>query len=175
MVANVRNFGCFPLCLLVFLPPTPSFLFFCIGSVLVSFFVLLETFFFASRRFKKWMALHLEGYKTYSEVERAVMSRYFFFHLANVFVTIGAGSIKDVSAVLPYCNVTSHHIAILLHAFGLPGLLSFFGPPCGAPKFDVHVCMQAPSSGPKCAIHACKHRRLDQNLTYTRVHASTVV
>lgn len=42
------------------------------------------------------MALHLEGYKTYSEVERAVMSRYFFFHLANVFVTIGAGSIKDV-------------------------------------------------------------------------------
>ncbi|CAM9820296.1 unnamed protein product [Pylaiella littoralis] len=43
----------------------------------------------------KWMALHLEGYKTYSEVERAVMSRYFFFHLANVFVTIGAGSIKD--------------------------------------------------------------------------------
>lgn len=46
---------------------------------------------------KQWMALHIEGYKTYSEVERAVMSRYFFFHLANVFVTIGAGSIKDVS------------------------------------------------------------------------------
>lgn len=45
----------------------------------------------------QWMALHIEGYKTYSEVERAVMSRYFFFHLANVFVTIGAGSIKDVS------------------------------------------------------------------------------
>ncbi|CAN0019014.1 unnamed protein product [Ectocarpus sp. 12 AP-2014] len=43
----------------------------------------------------KWMALHLEGYKTYSEVERAVMSRYFFYQLANVFVTIGAGSIKD--------------------------------------------------------------------------------
>lgn len=43
----------------------------------------------------KFVALHLEGYKTYSEVERAVMSRYFFFHLANVYVTIGAGSIKE--------------------------------------------------------------------------------
>lgn len=46
------------------------------------------------------VALHLEGYKTYSEVERAVMGRYFFFQLANVFVTIGAGSIKDVSQVV---------------------------------------------------------------------------
>lgn len=50
------------------------------------------------------MALHVEGYKTYSEVERAVMSRYFFFHLANVFVTIGAGSIKDVSDVWLTCT-----------------------------------------------------------------------
>ncbi|CAN0489561.1 unnamed protein product, partial [Laminaria digitata] len=44
----------------------------------------------------QFVALHIEGYKTYSEVERAVMSRYFFFHLANVYVTIGAGSIKEV-------------------------------------------------------------------------------
>ena len=51
----------------------------------------------------QWMALHIEGYKTYSEGERAVMSRYFFFHLANVFVTIGAGSIKDVRACCCCC------------------------------------------------------------------------
>ena len=43
------------------------------------------------------VALHLEGYKTHSEVERAVMPRYFLFNLANVFVTIGAGSIAEVS------------------------------------------------------------------------------
>lgn len=57
------------------------------------------------------MALHLEGYKTYSEVERAVMSRYFFYQLANVFVTIGAGSIKDVR---DYCvrTVLGRHVVL---------------------------------------------------------------
>lgn len=47
------------------------------------------------------VALHLEGYKTYSEVERAVMTRYFFFHLANVYVTLGAPSLDNVSTRSP--------------------------------------------------------------------------
>lgn len=51
------------------------------------------------------VALHVEGYKTYSEVERAVMTRYFLFNLANVFVTIGAGSIKDVSVADRALNI----------------------------------------------------------------------
>lgn len=49
--------------------------------------------------------MHVEGYKTFSEVERAVMTRYFFFHLANVFVTIGAGSIKDVRSLFFFRSV----------------------------------------------------------------------
>ncbi|CAM9490245.1 unnamed protein product [Chrysoparadoxa australica] len=41
----------------------------------------------------KGMAKHFEGYKSASEVERAVVSRYFYFQLANIYVTVTAGSI----------------------------------------------------------------------------------
>lgn len=47
--------------------------------------------------FEQHVALHLEGYKTHSEVERAVITRYFLFNLANVFVTIGVGPFAEVS------------------------------------------------------------------------------
>lgn len=73
--------------------------------VLRAFVFISFSFLFSRVGPLQWMALHIEGYKTYSEVERAVMSRYFFFHLANVFVTIGAGSIKDVRDAFLRCGV----------------------------------------------------------------------
>lgn len=54
--------------------------------------------------FEQHVALHLEGYKTHSEVERAVITRYFLFNLANVFVTIGVGSFAEVSWFYFICS-----------------------------------------------------------------------
>ncbi|CAM9494427.1 unnamed protein product, partial [Phaeothamnion confervicola] len=37
-----------------------------------------------------------EGYKAHSEVEMVVMSRYFYYQLANIFVTVMGGSVEKL-------------------------------------------------------------------------------
>jgi hypothetical protein len=43
----------------------------------------------------KWIAIDLERRKSMSDVERSVMNRFFWYQLANVYVTVTAGSVWD--------------------------------------------------------------------------------
>eukprot|EP00592_Proboscia_alata_P024003 CAMPEP_0194448308 /NCGR_PEP_ID=MMETSP0176-20130528/129494_1 /TAXON_ID=216777 /ORGANISM="Proboscia alata, Strain PI-D3" /LENGTH=971 /DNA_ID=CAMNT_0039275269 /DNA_START=42 /DNA_END=2958 /DNA_ORIENTATION=+ len=43
----------------------------------------------------EWVATNYEERKTHSDVQKSVMTRYFYFQLANIYVTVTAGSILD--------------------------------------------------------------------------------
>lgn len=43
----------------------------------------------------EWVALHYENRKTSSDIQRSVLTRYFLFQLANIYVTVTAASIWD--------------------------------------------------------------------------------
>ena len=47
-------------------------------------------------------AIHVEGYQSMTEVQEVVTSRYFYFQIANIFVSIGAGSFSTYFTQIIY-------------------------------------------------------------------------
>ncbi len=55
---------------------------------LLTIILLLPVFF-------EWIAVRYERRKTFSEIQRSMVSRYFFYQLANIYITVTAGSIWE--------------------------------------------------------------------------------
>eukprot|EP00612_Vaucheria_litorea_P001677 CAMPEP_0171454584 /NCGR_PEP_ID=MMETSP0945-20130129/1804_1 /TAXON_ID=109269 /ORGANISM="Vaucheria litorea, Strain CCMP2940" /LENGTH=758 /DNA_ID=CAMNT_0011979621 /DNA_START=823 /DNA_END=3099 /DNA_ORIENTATION=- len=70
----------------------------------------------------KMLAKRVEGYKSESEVERAVMDRYLYFQLANVYVSVTAGSILKATEAI----IKEPSAALTLLGGALPNVAVYF-------------------------------------------------
>jgi len=90
----------------------------------------------------QWVAVHYEGRKTLSDVQASIMGRYFYYQLANIYITVTAGSIynslADIldrpSAILEILGtklptVVGYFISLLITKIlaGLPVIILRFG------------------------------------------------
>ncbi len=89
------------------------------------------------------VALHYEDRKTESDVQKSIIGRYFYYQLANIFITVTAGSILDslgeivehpgnILAILGKSlpNVVGYFATFIMTKIlaGLPMILLRFGP-----------------------------------------------
>jgi len=90
----------------------------------------------------EWIAVHYENRKTYSDVEKSILTRYFYYQLANIYITVTAGSIwTSLSDILDHPGnvfailgkslptVVGYFVALLLTKIlaGLPLVMLRFG------------------------------------------------
>ncbi len=70
----------------------------------------------------KFIASRVERVKSYSEVERSVMSRYFYYQLANIYVTVTLGSIfADLNII-----ISSPDDILTIFGEALPKVAAYF-------------------------------------------------
>lgn len=89
------------------------------------------------------VALHYEDRKTESDVQKSIIGRYFYYQLANIFITVTAGSILDslgeivehpsnILAILGKSlpNVVGYFATFIMTKIlaGLPMIMLRFGP-----------------------------------------------
>ena len=68
------------------------------------------------------VALHYEDRKTQSDIQKSIIGRYFYYQLANVYITVTAGSILDS------LGETVEHPTSILAILGksLPNVVGYF-------------------------------------------------
>lgn len=70
----------------------------------------------------EWVAINYENRKTYSDVQNSILNRYFYYQLANIFITVTAGSIWDSLNDLLY----SPYSAFVILGRSLPTVVGYF-------------------------------------------------
>lgn len=72
----------------------------------------------------EWVALLYENRKTKSDIQRSILKRYFFFQLANIYVTVTAGSLWDSLNEV----VVKNEITKILQTLGqsIPTVVGYF-------------------------------------------------
>jgi len=70
----------------------------------------------------EWVAVNYENRKTYSDVQNSILNRYFYYQLANIFITVTAGSIWDSLNDLLY----SPYSAFVILGRSLPTVVGYF-------------------------------------------------
>jgi len=70
----------------------------------------------------EWVAINYEDRKTKSDVQESILGRYFYFQLANIYITVTAGSILD--ALYEILDHPSNAFAIL--GKSLPQVVGYF-------------------------------------------------
>ena len=68
------------------------------------------------------VALHYEDRKTQSDIQKSIIGRYFYYQLANVYITVTAGSILDSLG-----EIVEHPSSILaILGKSLPNVVGYF-------------------------------------------------
>ena len=68
------------------------------------------------------VALHYEDRKTQSDIQKSIIGRYFYYQLANVYITVTAGSILDSLG-----EIVEHPTSILaILGKSLPNVVGYF-------------------------------------------------